>query len=144
MLRAFTLVLAVSATLLCVVTPARAAHEDQPGEFSWSHAYTLTPLEYKRLRAIGLNEEEIAVAANTAHLSGRQYVDDVVQAILRGDTAYTIAARYGLAVSWITAEPEVWKTEGWKQAVDRGDPWWVPSRAMASVAGSRSEMRERR
>ena len=142
MLRAFSLALAVSATLLCVGTPARADHE--PGEFTWSHAYELTPLEYKRLKAIGLNEEEIAVAANTARMAPRQYVDDIVQMILRGDTAHTIAARYGLAVSWITAEPEAWKSERWKQAVERGDPWYVPSRTSSSVAGSRSEMRERR
>lgn len=142
MLRAFSLALAVSATLLCMSAPARAADQDS-GEFTWSRAYVLTPLESKRLKAIGLNEEEIAVVANTTHLTGRQHPDEAIQAVLRGETAHTIAERYGLAVSWITNERPEWKSEAWKQAEMRGDAWWVPSRANQSVAGSR-ENRDRR
>jgi hypothetical protein len=156
MLKAVSLALVVSAALLIVGAPASAADRSMATrtlagdrgvgseEFTWSHAYRVTPLEYKRLRAIGLNEEEIAVASNAARLTGRQDVELFVQAILRGETAHSIAAQHGLAVSRLLSRPEYWQTEAWRQAVERGDPWWVPSGTMSSVAGSRSEMRDRR
>jgi hypothetical protein len=145
MLRAISRALVVSAALLCIGAPVTAQQQMTGStEFTWSHAYQLTPLEHKRLRAIGLTEDEIFLAARTANLAGRQHVDDVVQMILRGETAHSIAQRYGLAVDWITEKRPEWTTEAWKQAVDRGDPWWVSSSAAMSVAGSRSEMRDRR
>jgi hypothetical protein len=143
MLRAITRTLAVSTLLLCLGVPVFADHNAGATGFTWSRAYQLTPLEHKRLSAFGLNDEEVFLAAKTAHLTGRQNVDDVVQMILRGETAHSIAQRYGLAVSWITEKRPEWTTEAWKQAVDRGDAFWVTP-ASTTMSGSRSESGDRR
>lgn len=129
MLRAISRALAVTAVLLCVGAPIRADQHEGRRDFTWSRAYVLTPIEHKRLRAMGLSDREVFVAAQTAHLAGRQHVDDIVQMILRGETAHSLAYRHGLAVSWITERRPEWETEAWRQAVERGDMWWIPASA---------------
>ena len=144
MLRVISRALAVSALFLGMGAPARADHHMNSSGFTWSRAYTLTPLEYKRLRAIGLTEKEVFLTAQTAHLSGRQHPDEVVMAIQRGESAQMIANRWGLPLSDITDMRPEWKTESWKQAVERGDPWFVPSRGAMSTAAADTRMRDRR
>lgn len=122
----FGLLVALAATLYAG-RPALADQHER-SDFTWSRAYTLTPMEHKRLRAYGLSDEEVFVVANTANLTGR-YVNDVVYMVLRGETARSIARRFNLDVGAITAVRPEWKTEAWKAAVERGDYLWVPPRS---------------
>ena len=91
----------------------------------WSRKYELTPLEMKRLRAKGLTDREVFVAANAATLSGRD-VDSIVERIFRGQPADQIAAELNLNVSSILDVKPGWKTPEWEQAVKDG-AWSTPS-----------------
>jgi hypothetical protein len=99
----------------------------------WSRRYELTPLEMKRLRAKGLDDDEIYVVANAARYSGRD-VDEFVQRVFRGSTTEMIAMELNLSPSLLEdARPE-WKTPEWEQAVREG-AWYVPAGRMPGTTG---------
>lgn len=106
-------------------------------EINWSRRYELTPLEMKRLRAKGLRDKEIFLAANAAHLSGRD-VDDIVQMIYRGRTASGIAQDLNLSVDSLTNVKPEWQGAEWEQAVREGR-WYAPRTGM--TAGSMESTR---
>jgi len=90
----------------------------------WSRKYELTPLEMKRLRAKGLTDREIFLAANASTLSGRD-VDSIVDRIFRGQPADQIAEELNLSVASITDVKPEWKSPEWEQAVKDG-AWSTP------------------
>jgi DNA-binding CsgD family transcriptional regulator len=105
-------------------------------EVNWSRAYELTPSEMKRLRAKGLRDSEIFLAANAARLSGRP-VDDVVQMIFRGQTAPQIARQLNVSETALDDKRPEWQTPEWEQAVREG-LWYTPrpGTTMGTTGGS--------
>lgn len=99
---------------------------------NWSHAYTLTPLEMKRLRAMGLSDSEVYVAANAAHIS-RLPVDYFVQEIMRGWTTQEIADSLAVPASDLEAVDPMWTTPEWQRAVREGS--WTFGAGMTSASG---------
>jgi hypothetical protein len=100
-----------------------------------SRRYMLTPMEHKRLRAYGLSDSQVFLAANTAHLSGKD-VDEIMQMIFRGHTAASLA-------EWLQINPKAlderrpeWDSPEWKAAVERGDTW-PPMRTRSERDGGR-------
>jgi len=87
-----------------------------------SRRYILTPLEHKRLRAHGLRDREVYLAANTAHLTGRS-VDDIMQMIFRGHTAATLAEWYDINPKALNERRPEWESPEWQTAVEHGDTW---------------------
>jgi hypothetical protein len=133
MLRTIYRSLFVVVALLCIVPAGYANHEDDMNYYyGWARTYTLTPLEHKRLKATGLVDEEVFAVANLGRLTGI-YVGDLVQAIQRGETAASLARRYNLDVSEVLSVRPEWKTDAWKEAVERGDYLWIPPRASTSM-----------
>jgi uncharacterized protein (DUF433 family) len=98
----------------------------------WSRAYRLTPLEHKRLRAMGLTNKEVYIVANVAHETARD-PDDIAQMIFRGMTAAMIVEEYGLSPRVVETPRPEWTTPEWEQAVERGSSWPMP---MSSDRGS--------
>jgi FixJ family two-component response regulator len=100
-----------------------------------SRRYMLTPMEHKRLRAYGLSDRQVFLAANAAHLSGKD-VDEIMQMIFRGHTSATLA-------EWLQVNPKAleerrpeWDSPEWKSAVEHGDTW-PPMRTRSERDGSR-------
>jgi hypothetical protein len=91
----------------------------------WSRRFALTPLEMKRLRAMGLKDREVFVVANAARLSGRP-VDALAQRIFRGQTTEQIAMDLNVSVSALEEVQPMWKTPEWEQAVQEGR-YFMPS-----------------
>jgi len=144
MVRAIYHSLVVAVALACVgvpAVPAYAAHETSMGGNDWSHAYVLTPLEHKRLRAKGLTDKEVFAAANIAHITGWS-IDEVVNMIVRGETVAMISERTNIPAATITHEEPEWSTPEWKAAVERGDYIWVAPRTYGMR--DNREMRENR
>lgn len=108
-------------------------------ENGWSRAYRLTPLEQKRLRAMGLTNKQIYVVANTARLTGRD-PDDIAQMIFRGMTVRMIADEYNLNPTVLETPRPEWTTPEWEQAVERGSAWPMP---MSSDRGMPRNERDR-
>jgi hypothetical protein len=102
---------------------------------NWSRRFELTPLEMKRLRAMGLRDREVFVIANAARLSGRP-VDSLAQRVLRGQTTEQIAMDLNLPVSALENVDPMWRTPEWEQAVREGH-WSMPSKAMMQPASMR-------
>jgi uncharacterized protein (DUF433 family) len=98
-----------------------------------SRRYMLTPMEHKRLRAYGLNDRQVFLAANAAHLSGKP-VDEIVQMIFRGATAATIAERLQVNPKALEERRPEWDTPEWKAAMEHGDTW--PPMRSRSDSGS--------
>jgi hypothetical protein len=93
-------------------------------DIDWSRTYELTPLEMKRLRAKGLRDREIFVAANAAAMTGRP-VDEFVDRIFRGETTVHIAREHNLSVSSLEDVKPEWRTPEWERAVEQG-AWTFP------------------
>src|SRR5262245_43447566 len=100
MLRTISYVIALTGLMACLAAPAFAQDQYRSREMGssmsssemmrgsnhhngWSRAYRLTPLDEKRLRAMGLTKKEIYVCANVASETGRD-PDDIAQRIFRG------------------------------------------------------------
>jgi len=101
-------------------------------KIDWSRRYVLTPVEMKRLRAMGLRDSEIFAIANGASLSGMP-VDELAQKIFRGETVDMIAEDLHVPVSSLTDVKPEWKTPEWDQAVKDGLPY-VPITPVSSTA----------
>jgi uncharacterized protein (DUF433 family) len=95
-------------------------------EGGWSRAYRFTPLEQKRLRAMGLTNKQIYIVANTARLTGRD-PGDIAQMIFRGMTVSMIADEYNLIPTVLETPRPEWTTPEWDQAVERGSAWPMPT-----------------
>jgi len=99
---------------------------------SWSHRFRLTPIEHKRLRAMGLTDKEVFGVANAAHYSG-QSVDEVAQMVLRGRSFFQIARELNIPYTVLDHQRPEWNTSEWKHAVDEG---WYNMDQGSSRAGS--------
>jgi len=106
----------------------------------WSRRFELTPVEMKRLRAMGLRDREIWVVANTAAETGRS-PDDIAQHIFRGRTAEQIAEEFNLSASRIREPKPEWQTPEWDQAVREGR-WYAPRPGMGTGGTGSGQMRE--
>jgi len=100
---------------------------------SWSHRFRLTPIEHKRLRAMGLTDKEVFGVANAAHYSG-QSVDEIAQMVLRGREFFQIARDLNIPYDVLDRERPEWKTSEWKHAVDEGRYTMEGSMSMRSSA----------
>jgi hypothetical protein len=101
----------------------------------WSRGYTLTPVEHKRLRALGLTDKEVFAAANAARLSRRSLdapaFDDPVQMLQRGSTSGEIAKALNVATTDLDDRMPLWETAEWKTAVDEG--WYTYPQAVTTT-----------
>lgn len=100
---------------------------------NWSRAYVLTPVEMKRLRAMGLRDSEIYAIANGARMSGMP-VDSLAQKIFRGETVDMIAQDLNVRPNLLTEVNPMWKTPEWEEAVKAGSPW-IPIELTGSMPG---------
>jgi hypothetical protein len=102
----------------------------------WSHRYVLTPVEYKRLHALGLTDAEVFAAANAAEATGTDLaapnLDDPVQMILRGRAMWQIAEDLNIPVQALQHRKPEWDTAEWKQAAERGD-WYAHTSGMSTT-----------
>ena len=105
---------------------------------AWRRAYRLTPVDHKRMREMGLKDQEVFFVANTAYATGRD-PDDIIQMIFRGMTELQIADEFNLRPELVTksVEPQ-WTTPEWQAAVQRGDPSWPPIGMPSSMMQPRS------
>jgi hypothetical protein len=101
----------------------------------WSRRYILTPMEYRRLRALGLNDEEVFAAANVAEKTGIQLdgpnFDDPVQMLQRGATMWEIAQKYNVPQSTLQSRRPEWESADWRQN-DTGF-WYAHSTGMTGT-----------
>jgi hypothetical protein len=118
-------ILTLAAVLVCIAAPLFADGLTNYGE--WSHAYMLTPLEHKRLRAKGFGDAEVFAIANVTNFTGR-HVDDITQAALRGNLTELTVRQYGVDPSILRERRPEWLTPAWQEAVKRGDYIFVAPR----------------
>ena len=97
-----------------------------PGHINWNDRYAFTPLEQKRLLAMGLTKQEAWVTAKAARESGRQ-VDHVAQMVLRGESYYDIAHDLGVPYNSLFRWPARWQSQQWDELVRNGSPVYVPA-----------------
>jgi len=101
----------------------------------WSRRYIFTPLEYRRLRALGLTDQEAFAAANAAEKTGIHLdapnLDDPVQMILRGATMWEIAQKFNIPLSTLERHPHEWDSAEWRQS-DTGF-WYAHSSGMSGT-----------
>jgi len=121
-----------------MTTSGRASFLPERPPIDWNRSYELTPLEMKRLRAMGLSDREIWVAANAARMTGRD-VDEFVHRIFRGQTVEQIAEEYNLSASLLRKPLPLWETPEWQQAV-RDGRLFAPS-VSGMTAGTMQERR---
>jgi hypothetical protein len=107
---------------------------------AWRRAYRLTPVDHKRMRAMGLTDKEVFFVANTAYATGVD-PDEIVQMIFRGMTFTQIADEFNLRGDLVmkSVEPQ-WTTPEWQAAVQRGDPSWPPIGMRSSMPPPSSSM----
>jgi len=89
----------------------------------WSHRWELTPLEHKRMRAMGLNDVEVFTIANIQQFSAVD-PDFLIQGIFRGVTLQQAAGRLGMPTALMLARRPEWGTPAWEQAVKEGRPFF--------------------
>jgi hypothetical protein len=94
----------------------------------WSERYRLSPIEHKRLRAMGLNDDEVFAVANAAHESGVD-VDEIVQMVLRGRDYFQIAEQLGIPYDSLMHRRPEWQTAEWQQEVREG--WFTHREGMS-------------
>jgi len=117
----------------------------EPGAMNWSRRYQLTPLDQKRLQAMGLTKEEVWAVAKAAHESNRD-VDDVAQMVLRGRSYFQIADELNIPYSSLLRWPQRWQSAEWADEVKEGSPvWYAHSAGMSGENGGMNQggMRER-
>jgi YHS domain-containing protein len=105
---------------------------------NWSHRYRLTPIEHKRLRAMGLADKEVYAVASAAHYSG-QNVDEVAQMVLRGREYFQIARDLNIPYSVLEHRRPEWDTPEWKHAVDEG--WYTLEQGTSMTSPPRGTAR---
>lgn len=115
-------------------TPGASPYAMPVTKINWSHRYVLTPVEMKRLRAMGLRDKEIYAIANGASLSGMP-VDELAQKIFRGETIDMIAEDLHVSPAQLEDVKPMWQTPEWEQAVKDGAPW-VPIGLLMSTSTS--------
>jgi hypothetical protein len=114
---------------------------DQTGRTDWSRRFRLTPLEHKRLRAMGLTNSEVFGVANAAEQSGL-YVDDIAQMVLRGREFFQIARDLNIPFDRLNDRRPEWETAEWDQAVREG--WYTHRQGQSSMTMERQRTMERR
>jgi len=92
---------------------------------NWSHAYVLTPLEHKRLRAKGLNDKEVFIIANAATHTWKSVDYLVERYFTNANQSYVLNSLNINPKSLLVMRPE-WSTPEWQAAVERGDYVWLP------------------
>jgi len=101
----------------------------------WSRRYILTPMEFRRLRALGLTDEEVYAAANAAEKTGIHLdapnLDDPVQMIQRGATMWEIAQKFNIPASTLQSHRPEWESAEWRQS-DNGY-WYAHSTGMTGT-----------
>ena len=115
-------ILTMAVIAIAVATPTVA--QDQNQKSRWDLSYELTPLEHKRLRAKGLSNQEVYIAANVAKLR-RIDVDGVADAILGGALTGDTKFRVNSLREHTLAPRLEWTTPEWEAAVQRGDWRWT-------------------
>jgi len=115
-----------------------------PEAIDWSRRYALTPLDQKRLQAMGLSKEEVWAVAKAAH-EGNVDVDRVAQMVLRGRSYFQIAEELNVPYDSLFKWPQRWQSPEWAEAVKEGSPVWYPRMSGMSGEGgmNRGGMRER-
>jgi len=153
MLRTISFALTLTGLMACVAAPAFAQDRDRTspmgGSMSstemtyengrhggWSRAYRLTPLDHKRLRAMGLTNKEVYIVANVARETARD-PDDIAQMIFRGATIASLSDEFQLSPRVIETPRPEWTTPEWEQAVEHGSLWPM------TMSGDREMRRER-
>jgi len=101
----------------------------------WSDRYRLTPLEHKRLRAMGLTDAEVFGVANAARESGVDS-DEIAQMVLRGRSFFQIADQLGVPFDSLQRRRPEWQTAEWEQGVHEG---WYSYPHAGSMAGMSSD-----
>jgi hypothetical protein len=138
---------------LCVGVPAVQAQDDRQTStgsgmamsgssgmmagnrhMDWSHRYMLTPIEHKRLRALGLSDDEVFAAANAAeaahvHLDAPT-LDNPAQMLLRGMSYWEIARQLNIPTDVLNRRKPEWETAEWRQGVDEG--WFAHRQGMTT------------
>jgi len=111
------------------MTTGMTSHTD------WSRRYILTPMEYRRLHALGLSDPEIYAAANVAERTGIQLdgpnLDDPVQMIQRGATMWEIAQKFNVPLPALESRRPEWEAAEWRQS-DSGF-WYAHSTGMTGT-----------
>jgi hypothetical protein len=161
MLRTISYALAVTGLMACLAAPAFAQDQYRTRETGssmsssemtygshhhngWSRAYRLTPLDQKRLRAMGLTNKEVYIIANVARETGRD-PDDIAQMIFRGATVASLSEEFNLSPKVVETPRPEWTTPEWDQAVERGSSWpMTMSGDHGMGSGDREMRRERR
>jgi len=110
---------------------------ERANRIRWSDRYRLTPLEHKRLRAMGLTDQEVFGVANAAHDSGVD-VDEITQMVLRGRSFFQIAEQLGIPFEPLARRRPEWQTAEWERGVKEG--WYTHRQGMSSYSGSSSGM----
>ena len=155
------LALGALALALCIGAPAAQAQNDSGMGMSsgssmsamdrhtdWSHRYMLTPIEHKRLRAMGLTDNEVFAAANAAEASGIPLdgptLDNPAQMLLRGMPFWEIAHQLNIPLDVMRHRKPEWETAEWRQGVDEG--WFTHRQGMTmqSTTTSTGTTTERR
>jgi len=110
----------------------------------WSRRYQLTPLDQKRLQAMGLGKEEVWAVAKAAHESNRD-VDDVAQMVLRGRSYFQIATELNVPYNSLFRWPQRWQSAEWAEEVKEGSPVWYAHSPGTTGGGAMNQggMRER-
>ena len=114
-----------------------ASHTD------WSRRYVLTPMEYRRLSALGLSDQEVFAAANVAERSGIQLdgpnLDDPVQMMQRGAAMWDIAHRFNVPLTTLEQRRPEWDSAEWRKG-DTGF-WYAHSSGMTGTTDGRDQYR---
>ena len=106
----------------------------------WSERYRLTPIEHKRLRAMGLSDDEVFAVSNASEESGVD-VDEITQMVLRGRDYFQIAEQLGIPYDSLTKRRPEWQTAEWEQGVKEG--WFTHRQGMSSTGTSADYNRNR-
>lgn len=132
------LALAALGAALAAPRPSHAASADNHVERrNWSHAYVLTPLEHKRLRAYGLRDIEIFLIANAATQTGLD-VDDLRQLYLVHPPMDEVIYELNIDPSKLFRFHPEWSTPEWQEAVKRGDYTWIPPQSPSGGAAGKT------
>jgi hypothetical protein len=126
--------LAVLGLLLCasaVLAQQSSGSSMGMAHTDWTRRYVLTPVEFRRLKALGLTDAEVFAAANAAQATGISLdapnFDDPVQMILRGRAMWQIAEDLNLPITTLQLRRPEWETAEFKQAAERGDWYAYPA-----------------
>jgi len=110
---------------------------DMTSHTDWSRRYILTPMEFRRLRALGLTEQEVFAAANVAEKTGVHLdapnLNDPVQMIQRGATMWEVAHAFNIPLSTLDSRRPEWESAEWRRS--ENDYWYAHSTGMSGTMG---------